>query len=154
MPKIANLAPLNFGDKPCQRLVSAQIDVLGLMEPADKISLPGDTRRCHFEGARNRDFGSPAQVPWRPVGPSNQRLAPQDAVGARSNHAQTISWPELPQETHLSRNLAKISFFEIFRAESASRADGPSGALNGEKCLLSGFAHIRFSSNSSKPAQN
>ena len=91
MPKIAILAPLDFGDKPCQRAIQAQIEVSGLMEPADKISLPGDTRRCHFEGARNRDFGSPAQVPWRPVGPSNQRLASQDAVGARSSHAQTIS---------------------------------------------------------------
>ena len=63
MPKIAILAPLDFGDKPCQRAISAQIDVLGLMESANKISHAGDTRRCHFEGAQNRDFGSPAQAP-------------------------------------------------------------------------------------------
>ena len=63
MPRIAFLAPLDFDDKPCQRAVSAQIDVSRPTEPANMISHPGDTHRCYFERLRNRDIGSPAQVP-------------------------------------------------------------------------------------------
>ena len=61
--KIAISAPLRFGSILWQLHILTRIDVFWQTELVYKISRLCDTHKCHFEEAKNHDFGFSVQVP-------------------------------------------------------------------------------------------